>query len=626
MSDARASSDHGRAEVAAGPIDLLAIGGELTRLAEDREAAGRRVRRLLGFILRLTNGVGIAYLEVGDRQLAWREAIWKEADNGFQPSLLEAAGDAAKRSIGGQRVVVAPLELFTGYFVVAAPLVRDGRVHGVVNLLLVAPSLDDIQPFVAVLQAAMGFLHYGLLHEEAQSARWAVEQTAAMVELVSLAAAAPFFDEAVRIVVDRVQKHLGCHLVALGRAGRKRVKLAALSGSEHFDAWGSATGMIEGAMQEAFLAGEAVSWPRPVAANPAGADLADAAHQELHHALDLVRVSSVPLRHADGRILAVLTLMWRGDRPPPAEADRFIAAATPHLGAVLGALRRADPGNLRKWHYHLWGRLSRWRKALLFALVAAVIVVLAWPVAYPVRVDGVVEPEIRRMVSVQFDGLLKESLVKPGSLVAAGDLLAVMDDQQLLWRRAELTAARDRALRQRDLAMADPSAPVATAQMAQFEADGLELELKLIAFKQENLELRAPLAGMVLAGDHERARGIPVRQGEVLFEIGPVDRMLVELMIPAQDISLVAVGDALSLRLTSFPGRSWTSRITRIRPQAETVEGQSVFVAEAVLAPDETAALLAGMKGRASIEGATAPVGWVLTRRLWSFLRTTLFW
>lgn len=609
----------------AGPIDLLGISRELTRLAEDRETGDRRVAGILSFVLRLTNGLGIAYLEINDRQLAWREVLWKEADSGFHQTMLEAAGDPVKQAAARNTVVVAALEVVAGHFVIAAPLTRDGRVRGVVNLLLVAPALDDIQPFVAVLQTSLGFLHYALLHDEARSNRQAVEQTAAMVELTSLAAAAPFFDDAVRVVADRVQKHLGCHVAALGLAGRKRVKLAALSGAEHFDAWGSATGMMEAAMHEAVVTGRKVSWPRAPELNPAGADLSDAAHQELHHALDLVRVCSVPLRRADGPVLAVMLLMWRADRPPPPEADRFLAAAAPHLGSLLEALRRADPGNARKWWFHLWGRLGRWRKALILAVGAALLALLALPVPFPVKVDGVVEPEVRRVVSAQFDGILKESLVKPGSLVAKDDLLAVMDDQQLLWRRAELVAARDRAIRQRDLAMADPRAPVAAAQMAQLEADGFELELRLVEFKRQNLELRAPIDGMVLVGDLERARGIPVRQGEALFEVGPVDRMIVELMIPAYDISLVEVGNELLLRLASFPGRSWTAQINRIRPQAETVEGRSVFVAEAALAPDE-AALLAGMKGRASIQTARAPLGWVLTRRLWGFIRTTLFW
>lgn len=619
-------TEKGPPAVPAGPVNLLGIEKELTRLAENRDARGQTARRILGFVLQLTNGLGVSYAEIDGRRLNWREVLWKEVDNGFQQPMLEALDGAVKHALAQNTVVVAPLELSAHHFTITVPLTHEGKARGAVNLILVAPALDDVQPFVAVLQASLGFLHYGLLHEEARASRRAVEQTAALVELGSLAAAAPFFDEAVRVIVERMQRHLGCHLVAIGLRGRKRVRLSHVSGAEHFDAWGGATALIEGAMLDAVAAGEPVKWPRATDRGRIGADISDAAQQELHHALGLEQACSVPLRDAGGRIVAVLTLMWRGGVSPSEETDRFLAAATPHLGPLLGALRRADPGGLRKWWFHLWGRLSRARKIILAACAAGLIAVLATPIPFPVRVDCAVEPEIRRVVSAQFDGILKESRVKPGDLVRKDDLLAQMDDKQLLWRKAELVASRDRAIRQRDLAMADPRAAVATAQMAQLEADGLELELRLIEFKERNLELRAPVDGMVLTGDLERAQGIPVKQGEALFEIGPTDRMVAELMIPAYDISLVKEGDPLTLRLASFPGRSWPARIDRIRPQAETVDGRSVFVAEASLAAEDMPDLRAGMKGRASIRGESGPVAWVLTRRLWGFIQTTLFW
>jgi multidrug resistance efflux pump len=609
-----------------GPIDLLGIERELRRLAEAGESSGKRVARILGFLLRLTNGLGISYLEVGARQLSWREVIWRDGDNGFQQATLEALDGAVRQAVAKGVVVVGPLQLFPQHFAITIPVIQDGKIRGVVNLILVAPTLDDIQPFVAVVQAALGFLHYAFLHDEASAQRLAVEQTAALVELGGLASDAPFFEEAAHILTDRIQKHLGCHQTALGLVRGRRVKLECMSGADHFDSLGNATGLIEAAMRDAVISGAPVQWPRKGDGGPVGADLSDVAHQELHHTLGLDQVTSIPLRRADGKITAVLMILWRGAILPTPEAARFLEAAAPHLGSLLGVWRRADPGNARKWWFHLWGHLTRARKIVWVAAACALLVVLALPMRFPVKVDCMVDPVLRRVVSAQFDGILKESFFKTGDLVKKDDLLAVMDDKQLLWRKAELVASRDRAIRQRDLAMSDPRAAVATAQMAQLEADGVDLELRLIAFKEENLELRAPIDGMVLVGDLERAQGIPVAQGDVLFEVGPTDQMVAELMIPAYDISLVKEGDEVALRLASFPGKVWETTIKKIRPQAETIDGQSVFVAEAVLSPDQAPDLRAGMKGRAAVRGDSGPVAWVLTRRLWGFIQTTLFW
>jgi hypothetical protein len=612
----------------AGPINLLSIGAELARMAEDRSATGRRTRDILAYVLRLTNGVGISYLEITARQLSWREVIWRENKGGFEDAMLEEINDVVRRALAKSTVMIEPLAIKAQHFVITVPVAHAGQLRGVVNLVLAAPSLDDIQPFVAVLQASLGFLHYGFLHDETQGQRHAVEQTAALVELASLVAAAPFYEESIRILTERVQKHLGCHQAALGLVGRKKVKLANVSGAAKFDARGNLTLLIESAMQDAVLADGLVRWPRPPEDHRGRADLSDVAQQELHHALDLDQVCSVPLRQADGKMVAVLTLMWRADQKPTVSADRFIEAAAPHLGSLLGALRRADPGNARKWWHHLWTSLSKVRKFLVIAITLLLLGLLIMPVRFPVKVDATVEPVLRRVVPAQFDGILKESMVKPGDLVKKGDLLAVMDDKQLRWKQAELIASRDKAIRQRDLAMADPRAPVASAQMSQLEADGIDLELKLLAFKQENLELRAPFDGMVLVGDLERAQGIPVNQGDVLFEIGPVNEMITELMIPAYDISLIKIGDEVNVRLSSFPGENWSTKITKIRPQAESVDGKTVFVAEAnlVLSADDGPVLRAGMKGRASVRGDEAPLAWVITRRLWGYIQTTLFW
>jgi multidrug resistance efflux pump len=612
----------------AGPINLLSIGAELARMAEDRSATGRRTRDILAYVLRLTNGVGVSYLEISARQLSWREVIWRENKGGFEDAMLEEINDVVRRALAKSTVLIEPLAIKAQHFVITVPVAHEGQLRGVVNLVLAAPSLDDIQTFVAVLQTALGFLHYGFLHDATKGQRQAVEQTAALVELASLVAAAPFYEESIRILTERVQKHLGCHQAALGLVGRKKVKLANVSGAAKFDARGNLTLLIESAMQDAVLSDGLVRWPRPPEDHRGRADLSDVAQQELHHALDLDQVCSVPLRRADGKMVAVLTLMWRADHKPTESADRFIEAAAPHLGSLLGALRRADPGNARKWWHHLWTSVSKVRKIIVIAIVLVLLGLLIMPVRFPVKVDATIEPVLRRVVPAQFDGILKESNVKPGDLVKKGDLLALMDDKQLRWKQAELIASRDKAIRQRDLAMADPRAPVASAQMSQLEADGIDLELKLLAFKQENLELRAPFDGMVLVGDLDRAQGIPVNQGDVLFEIGPVNQMITELMVPAYDISLIEVGDEVNLRLASFPGENWTTTITKIRPQAESIDGKTVFVAEAslVLAAADGPVLRAGMKGRASVRGDEAPLAWVITRRLWGYLQTTLFW
>jgi multidrug efflux pump subunit AcrA (membrane-fusion protein) len=162
--------------------------------------------------------------------------------------------------------------------------------------------------------------------------------------------------------------------------------------------------------------------------------------------------------------------------------------------------------------------------------------------------------------------------------------------------------------------------------MAQLEVEGIDLELRLAAHQREHLEIRAPISGSVLAGDLERAAGVPVKQGQVLFEIGPQEQMIAELSVPSRDISLVRPNAPVRIRLASFPGQTWESRVSRIHPRAEAANSRNLFRVEAPLTAVAGVELRAGMDGRAVIEGPRAPIAWALLRRLVEYSRSVVFW
>ena len=127
---------------------------------------------------------------------------------------------------------------------------------------------------------------------------------------------------------------------------------------------------------------------------------------------------------------------------------------------------------------------------------------------------------------------------QPGDKVAAGDILVAMDNRELKLKQAELTASRDQALKKRDRAMNGAEGKdFSAAQVAAFEADGIAQELALVERKLSMLEVKAPIAGVVVSGDLRRAEGQPIRQGQVLFEVAPLDAMLVEVDVPDREFS-----------------------------------------------------------------------------------------
>ena len=76
-----------------------------------------------------------------------------------------------------------------------------------------------------------------------------------------------------------------------------------------------------------------------------------------------------------------------------------------------------------------------------------------------------------------------------------------------------------------------------TAQLAKLEADRLELKTKILELRSNHLEIKSPIDGVVISGDQERAEGAPLTIGQALFEVAPLDKMVVELAIPEDEIT-----------------------------------------------------------------------------------------
>jgi multidrug resistance efflux pump len=215
----------------------------------------------------------------------------------------------------------------------------------------------------------------------------------------------------------------------------------------------------------------------------------------------------------------------------------------------------------------------------------------------------------RRYVVAPFEGLLEEASVKPGELVTEGQLLARMDGREIRWELAGLIAERSRASKQRDSAMATQK--VADAQAAKLEMDRLDLKIQLLQNRAANLEIRSPIDGIVISGDLDRAEGAPLNVGQTLFEVAPLDRMVVELAIPEDEISYVNGTPETCVKLDAYPGRQWSGTILKLHPRAEIRKAQNVFVGELHL-DNPDGSLRPGMNGQAKLVGPRRMLAWNL--------------
>ncbi|MCB1204785.1 MAG: efflux RND transporter periplasmic adaptor subunit [Verrucomicrobiae bacterium] len=446
------------------------------------------------------------------------------------------------------------------------------------------------------------------------------DQSTLLVDLVSRTAGADSFKQSLQILAIELEKFFACLRVAIGTGSSRSCHVQAVSGMSQGDKRSLGQAQLASAMREAIALGETTIWPPQ---DDLSRELTISANQDdLLHSFGAGRILVVPLEHEEMGVRGAMALLWPREAPLiPGRTHRLVQVSQPHLAALVAFLDRSKPRAFRAGLRRQWNGGPAKRLAIA---IGAVLLVggLLFPITNRVPAECRVEPLLRRTIAAPFESRLEKSHVKPGDRVEKDQILAELDGREIRVALAEAIASRSAALKKRDNAMvqADPS----SVQMAQLEADRLELEVQRLQFRNDHLIIRAPLAGVVLAGDLERSEGVPVTAGQKLFEVAPLEGLILEVAVPDGEVRHVEPGMKVTFRLESDGGRRRETRLETLHPAAEVLEGEHVFMAEAPLANDE-GFFRPGMKGEARVWSDKKPVAWVFFHGLWEFLRLKLW-
>ena len=324
---------------------------------------------------------------------------------------------------------------------------------------------------------------------------------------------------------------------------------------------------------------------------------------------------AVPLPNQPSSVVLLLGWPNTADTLPKSDrAARFLAAAAEPVAAALALVRTAH----QPWTARLWTGLSRRAAArpvrLAIGLLMLLAAILAIPLPDPVHAPLELEPCQKRFVAAPFDARLSKTLVRAGDLVTQGQPLALFDDRDLLTEREETAAAIHKAATERDGHLAQHEAGL--AELDRLEVERLSARHNLLASRLSRLEVQAPLTGLVVSGDLDQSLDAPLKAGQVLFEIAPLDRLRAELLIAESDRALLSEGLAVDVRLDSLSDESFHATILRIRPRAEVRHDQYGFIAELELT-DPQRRLRPGMRGTARIQQPWRPLAIRLFRKPW---------
>lgn len=234
-----------------------------------------------------------------------------------------------------------------------------------------------------------------------------------------------------------------------------------------------------------------------------------------------------------------------------------------------------------------------------------------------VKATGIIKPMVGAEVRVgsRVSGVVRRLHARIGDSVRAGQLLAELDDRELVARANEARAALDLAeanlayaradlKRKQDLAAEQLVAPsdldlatrahaVAEQQRGQAAAS-LEFATTQLGYAQ----VSAPISGVVSSVTTQEGETVAASFATPMFvTLVDLTRLEVWAYVDETDIGRIRVGQPATFAVDTYPGQEFDGRVTAVHPQAEIRDNVVNYVAvvrftpprDRVLRPEMTA-------------------------------------
>lgn len=428
------------------------------------------------------------------------------------------------------------------------------------------------------------------------------------------------------VMANELGNGFGLDMVAIGFVHANRVKVVAISGMDEVRAANPGVVLIQAAMEACLDRREAVLFHGFVRGGHFEGDCR--LHGQWSMALGGDAVASFPLFVQD-EIIAIVSIRNALPKGLSNSLLKALADTMQKFGPLLPLCRVAsrslsatlleegmrlkkrvfEPGDRKG--YFKWGIIGLVLLWLLFGSLTH---------SFTVRCR--VQPAVRTVVSCPREGTLVDLFVRPGDRVRAGQLLAVLDDQDDVLAREEakaeiatLDARIDKALEE-----GEPG----QIRILRAERSTTASRLAVIEHNIRLAQVRAPHSGVILEGDLREKLGARVPIGESLFTLAEEDRVAVVLEIPEHLIVDARKAEAFVFASAARPGVRMKLEGLEFAPASMPEDGVNVFRAESTtIASNDD--LTPGMEGFAYVEVGRRRVYWVLTHRIINWFRLR-FW
>lgn len=575
-----------------------------------------------GVVLRVTSERGAEVLAVNPQL----------APGATPPVWLAQAVESASSVIAQSRTDVRPVHAADALYgeparrhLIMLPIKGATGVAGVAAFLLETRDPTGLVAAREKLELTTSLLSLYEMRLTVQHRQWDLKRLRMAMETLTAVNEQDRFAGATMAMVNEVAARWQCERAALGFHRGRYVYLAALSHTEKFSRKQKLVQDLEAAMEESLDQDVEVVYPLPE-----NATYVARAAAELTQRQGPTSVVSLPLRRG-GEPVAVLTVERAADRALATEEIETLRLACELCTARLVNLHDNDRwfgartvSSVRKGLAALVGPKHTGYKVAGIGIAAALVFLIFAKGEYTVEAPFVLEATQRQVVPAPFDGYLDTVSVKPGDAVKADDELARLDTTDLRLQLMASQAERNGYLTQVSAAMRDEK--TAEAQVAQAQAGKAAAQMKLLEYRISQARIASRIDGVVLTGDLERQLGVPVKTGDVLFEVAPVESLRAELSVPEDQIPDVHQSRQTGeLAVAAYPGRRIRFTVERVNPVAEVVNQRNVFKVRVRLEPTDLK-IRPGMEGVARVSVERRRYVWIWSRSLVNWIRMRLWW
>ncbi len=522
------------------------------------------------------------------------------------------------------------------------PIVKSEKIEGVTEYVLLFPfELTDIGQLVAAfvfetddesafaekrnkLELFFKMVELSVSRPNNQQSSEGLLRLQRAIETLSAINPQKHFASTAMSFCNEISSKWHCERVGVGFLKGRYVQLKAMSHTEDFSRKMRIICDLESAMEECL--DQDIEIISPI---PQDASYISRSTEHLSKQYGPFSILSLPLRR-NGNAIGVVTLQRSQEKPFTQKEIETIRLTcemcTPRLADLfehdrwIGA-RAAI--RLRQMFSKLVGPQHTWAKVATILGFALLLFLTFGKGEFKPQSPFILEAIHQQVIPAPFDGYIKTVEVEIGEFIKGDEtILAILDTIELRLKLAEAKAEKQGSLKQKAAAMRDGE--TAQAQIAQANADKTAAQIDLLTYMIKQANIVSPLSGTIIKGDLKREIGAPVKIGDILFEVAPVDSLRAELMLSEADIFEIKVGQKGFLATASYPGQRVNFIVERINPIAEVIKQRNVFRVRVRLLETHPW-MRPGMEGVARVMVGKRHYVWIWTRKITNWIRMQLW-